>query len=312
MKGVLIVAGFIVLFALLFLVGAYICFRMAFHIDRAGTFDQRRLMSGPQYDAIREKMLGLVDHALTFEFEDVEITSKDGLKLYGRYYEVQKGAPIQLMFHGYGSPAIRDFCGGLPLALESGHNALVVDQRAHGKSEGRCATFGIKEREDCLCWIDYVLKRFGKDTKIVLVGVSMGAATVLMVSEMNLPDNVKAIAADCPYSSPRSIIEKVISEMHVPVGIGYFMVSLGARIFGGFNPDACSATEALKHAKTPVLLIHGEDDRLVPCEMSREMFKACASKKVLLTVPDAGHGLSYLIDEEKYKETVKAFVEECL
>lgn len=142
-------------------------------------------------------------------FESVFITSFDGVKLYARYYHVRDGAPLQIQFHGYRGSALLDFCGGNKLAREIGHNTLVVDQRAHGKSGGNTITFGINERYDCLSCINYAVERSGKETPIFLSGVSMDAATVLMASELNLPDNVIGIIADSPYSSPEEIIRKV-------------------------------------------------------------------------------------------------------
>ncbi len=64
--------------------------------------------------------------------------------------------------------------------LREGHNVLMIEERAHLESEGHTITFGIKERYDALDWIRYALQRFGEDTRIILVGISMGAATVLM------------------------------------------------------------------------------------------------------------------------------------
>ena len=66
--------------------------------------------------------------------------------------------------------------------------------------------------------------------------------------------------------------------------------------------------EALRKCKVPVLFIHGEDDRLVPCEMSRRNYEACASEKMIFTVPEAGHTLSYMVDYEGYREAVSAFM----
>lgn len=287
---------------------AYLCYRMVFAVPRGSTDDVHLLPKGEQYDKLRDKMLATVDTAAAIPFEDVFITTKDGLRLHGRYYETAPGAPVQILFHGYRSNAVRDFSGGLQLALESGCNALLVDQRAHGASEGKCLSFGVLERRDCLEWIEYVNERCGRDVPVVLVGVSMGAATVLMASGLELPENVAGIIADCGYTSPKAIICKVARDMKLPARLVYPLVRLGARLFGGFDPDECSTEDALRSAKVPVLLIHGEDDRFVPCEMSRTNHSACRSESVLLTVPGAGHGLSYLIDNAGYRSAVLSFL----
>ena len=101
--------------------------------------------------------------------ESVTIVSADGLTLSGRYYHVRDGAPLDLCFHGYRSHPFTDFSGGAELSLSMGHNLLLVDQRAHGKSEGRTISFGILERQDVLCWANYAAERFGDQVQIILL-----------------------------------------------------------------------------------------------------------------------------------------------
>lgn len=247
------------------------------------------------------------------DYEPVEIRSDDGLRLYARYYHVADGAPLHIQFHGYRSYALRDFCGINPLARDCGHNTLVVDQRAHGKSEGHTITFGIKERIDCLRWAEYAARRFGAKTPIFLSGVSMGAATVLMATDLPLPENVVGVIADCPYSSPRAIIRKVIKDMRLPVRAAYPFVALGARLFGKFDGlSMISAVGAVKNAKVPILLIHGEADGFVPCAMSREIAAACASDARLETFPNADHVMCYMTDYDRYRSVTIDFVNDCL
>jgi fermentation-respiration switch protein FrsA (DUF1100 family) len=161
-------------------------------------------------------------------------------------------------------------------------------------------TFGIKEHKDCLYWVDFMVKHFGPDVKIILTGISMGASTVLMAAGNDLPKNVIGVLADCGYNSAKDIIKKVIKDMHLPVNIGYFFVKLGARLFGHFDLDETSAREVLKNSRVPVIFFHGEDDDFVPCRMSLENYEACASRKKLVTIPGAGHGLSYPVAPERY------------
>lgn len=254
-------------------------------------------------------MIGTFDQV---SYEAVEIRSADGLRLFGRYYHVRDGAPLHIQLHGYRSYAMRDFCGGNPLVREHGHNTLVVDQRAHGKSEGHTISFGVHERVDCLMWAEYAARRFGSETPIFLTGVSMGAATVLMASALPLPKNVVGIIADCPYSSPREIIRKVIGDMKLPVSVAYPFVRLGAFLFGGIRGlDTVSAAEAVKKSNVPILIIHGEADAFVPCEMSREIAKNSPNVR-LETFPDADHAMSYMTDTERYARVSIEFAEECL
>lgn len=303
------IAVFLLLLALLF--GVY---RMTFYhsTKQKKTADPYAVPRGRQYQAVGEQMRSLVRELAEIPYERVEITAHDGTSLVGRYYHVRDGAPVQIQLHGYRGMALRDFCGGNKLAREMGQNTLLVDQRANGQSGGHTITFGIKERQDCLLWIRYVCERFGGETPIFLSGVSMGAATVLMATELPLPQNVLGVIADCPYSSPEAIIRKVCKEdRHLPPAPSFLLVRLSARLFGRFNVRAASAVEAVRRASVPILLIHGEADRFVPCDMSREIARACASPCTLVTVPDAGHGLSYLTDTETYKTAVETFFRQC-
>ncbi len=287
---------------------AYYCYHRVFVVPKDCPTDPHILPKGEQYEALRPQMLALIDRASEFPYEDVYVTSHDGLRLHARYYEVTPFGPVQIMAHGYQSMPIRDFGGGLALARESGCNVLLIDQRAHGQSEGRALSFGILERLDCLTWIEYINQRRGTTLPIVLTGLSMGATTVLMAAELDLPPNVVGIIADCGYSSPRKIISGVVRALKYPMPVTYHLIRRGGRLFGGFDVDAHTATDTLAHARIPVLFIHGEDDRLVPCDASRENYAACVSEKRLLTVPLAGHGLSYLVAPDAYREAVLQFL----
>ena len=243
--------------------------------------------------------------------EQIVIESHDGLKLGGRYYHLHDGAMLQIQFHGYRGCGERDLCGLHRLACDMGHNVLVVSQRANGSSEGNTITFGIKEKLDCLAWARYAAERFGKDIPVVLAGVSMGAATVMMASELDLPSNVVGIIADCGYTTPGAIIRKVSRDVRIPPWISYPFVLLGAVIYGRFRLWDRGAVDAIRNARVPVLLIHGEEDRYVPCEMARQLEASGEGKAVLRTFPGAAHGTSYISDPERYQQIVTEFIDRC-
>ena len=266
-----------------------------------------------QYAPYSAEARQMISDALEIPYKEAVVTSYDGLRLFGKCYIASADAPWLIMLHGYRSGAERDFCGGLKFGIDSGFNVLLVDQRAHGKSEGKCLTFGIKERYDCLTWINYVISQAGGSCKIALYGMSMGAATVLMAAGSGLPKNVACIVADCGYTSPKAIIKKVIREMHYPVFPTYALVRLGGMLFGGFDIEEYSAVQAMEKCDIPVLFIHGADDRFVPCDMGRENHRHCrAEGKKLLIVPNAGHGMSYMSDKRAYLGTVSEFLKSAL
>lgn len=303
----------ILLIIALIIVAAYVCYRLCFHVPKQTEADLYRLPDTEQYAPFAEQTAQMVTAALGIEYEDVWICSVDGLRLHGKFYASSPDAPVQIMFHGYKSGAERDFCGGLQIAVKGGFNVLLVDQRAHGKSEGKCLTFGVMERYDCLAWVNYAVERFGPNSKILLYGMSMGASTVLMAGGLPLPKNVVGIVADCGYSSPAAIIKKVMGDYHLPSFPLYWLVRLGGRLFGGFDLEAACASAALEQCKIPVLLIHGGDDRFVPCEMGRENYEHCAAdNKRLLIVAGAGHGMSYMVDTTAYMTALTDFLSSVL
>lgn len=246
---------------------------------------------------------------LEVPYEAVSITSHDGLKLTGRYYHIADGAPLEIQCHGYKGNALRDFSGAWQIAKAAGHNVLLINQRCHGGSEGKTITFGILERQDVLGWINYANHRFG-NVPILLSGVSMGAATVLMVSGMELPENVKGILADCPYDAPSNIIKKVLGQdMGMPVKVVYPLIRMGGMLYGKFNLGADSPVEAVKKATVPILLIHGDDDRFVPYPMSCRIHAAAPETVEFHTIHGAGHALNYATDPEEYTHIVNSFYE---
>ena len=213
--------------------------------------------------------------------------------------------------HGYRGNGIRDFCGGNKLAREMGHNTLVVDQRAHCASGGRTICFGIKEQYDCKAWVEYAAKTFGVNTPIFLSGVSMGAATVVMAAALPMAANVVGVIADCPYDSPKNIIQKVARDMHLPASLLWPFVWLGALLFGRLvirgGPES-----SVKRARFPICLIHGEADKFVPVEMSRRIADANPAFCQLHTFADAGHGLSFIKDFDRYRRISRDFISRCL
>ena len=309
----MIILSFVIIIIALFILTSYICYRIAFLAPKRVDESTINAPSQKEYDLLRDGIQKSIDRMRNRPFEPVTITSFDGTKLYARYYHVADGAPVQILFHGYKSHALLDCSGGSYFAEKLGQNALVVDQRSHGKSEGTAITFGVLERKDCLCWINYILTRCGQDTKIILSGLSMGAATVLMATDLNLPQNVIGVMADCPYSSPEAIIRKVAkTELHLPDHLMYPFIKFGAKLFARFDLEESSAIEAVKYTKLPILLIHGEADNFVPCDMSREMAKANPSMVTLVTIPDARHGLCYMVNPARYEEAVESFMQKVL
>lgn len=303
----MVVLYVILALAVLVLLASYIVFRLLFRSPNKLQNDDFYMAPSEQTDALRETINDMIRALNTVPYERVSITSFDGLKLCGRYYHQADGAPLAILMHGYRGTPSRDFSGGAQSYLAAGFNLLLIEQRAHCTSAGHVISFGVNEHRDCRAWIDFARERFGKEVRIMLCGISMGATTVLLASGTELPENVKGVIADCPFTNPKAIIVKVCRDMKLPPCFIWPLAWFGAVLFGRFNLNSADAAEAVKRAKIPILLIHGEDDRFVPCDMGRSIAAANPAKIELHTFPDAGHGLSFLIDRPRYERITRAF-----
>ena len=291
------------------LLTAYICYRMAFYApDRKGTDDGYNFLQGEEFDPYRPAIQEWVRQVKSMPCREFQIRSFDGLTLRGRYYEQHPGAPVELMIHGYRGDSMRDMSGGAQRAFAVGHNALIVDQRGCGRSDGNVITFGVLESEDCVCWVRNMITWFGPDVKIILTGISMGASTVLTAAgREDLPENVIGVLADCGYSSAKQIITNVIYGMKLPAKLLYPFVKLGAKLFARFDLEKDPPVEMMKKCRLPVVFFHGCDDTFVPPQMSEENYAACAGHKALHLIPNAGHGLSFLVDQPTYIRLAREF-----
>ncbi len=262
----------------------------------------------PKFRPYRERILDSINEINNRKCEYVTIDSRDGLKLTGRFYAHSEPRGILLLCHGYRSVAENDFCCAFQELYNMGFSIMLIDQRAHGRSEGRIITFGIKERHDVRGWLEYLADRF-PDTPIIAEGISMGAATVLMAAGDPLPENVAGLILDCGYASPKEELKYVLRRSHLPSVPLYPMARLSGKALAGFDLEECSPEEAAAKCRLPALFIHGEADRLVPLEMGKRCYEAYAGPKRLVTVPGAGHGMSYLVDTEKVSEALRTFID---
>lgn len=313
MEAFCIILGCIIGILLVTFITSGICYYIVFYTPdrKPRNEDDYDLPPGEEYEPFYPQMIEWTKAGRALTHKKVEIKTFDGLTLRGRFYEHSPGAPIEIMMHGYHGNLERDLSGGIFRALKIGHSVLLFDHRGSGKSDGNMLTFGINESRDCRRWIDYVLTEINPHAKIILSGVSMGAATAMITSGYdNLPENIVGIIADCGYTSAEDIIKKVMRDMKLPYNLIYPFIRLGARIFGRFDIDEFSPIEQVKKSKIPTIFVHGDTDGFVPMEMSQANYEACsAEKKELFIVKGSDHGLAYAVAGDRYLEKLKEFFE---
>lgn len=248
-------------------------------------------------------------------FEDVNLTSFDGLLLRGYYLEARVSTSnIVVLVHGYGGAA-KENMGTFARLYHEEHNfhVLMLDCRGHGASEGSYIGFGWHDRLDCKQWIEYLIQRHGSASQIVLHGLSMGGATVLMASGEPLPEQVKCIVSDCAYTSVREILSHQLGQMYkLPPFPIVPLTSLYCKMRAGFFFEEASTLDQLKKASLPILFIHGGADTFVPTEMVHRLYAVCPVVKEKLVIPGAGHGLAYETDPVSYGEKIRHFLRKSL
>ncbi|EOS27409.1 hypothetical protein C804_04085 [Lachnospiraceae bacterium A4] len=261
---------------------------------------------------------------LAQDHREISQMSFDNLKLHATFFpaleeyvdktEMAAGKKKAVIcFHGYTSKGMSDYIGLSDYYLKRGYAMLLPDARAHGESEGEYIGFGCLDRKDALVWIHWLIQEVGEDVEIVLHGTSMGGATVLMTSGLELPAQVKGIVSDCGFTSPKEVFTHVLNSMyHLPA----FPVIQGADIMNkklaGYGMDECNAKREVAHAKIPILFIHGSNDTFVPTHMCNEIYDCCASPKKKLIVEGAAHAESYYKDTEKYEQALNEFFDEIM
>lgn len=179
--------------------------------------DKTVKMAGPDWSQYADFIAERKEHLLEQPNEDVYLEAKDGLKLHGKYFPQGDEKKVVLCFHGYTGEGMKDNLAISGYYLRKGYGLLLVDERAHGESEGEYIGFGCLDREDALCWLNWLIKRCGEDVEVLMHGTSMGGAMVLMASGLELPPQVKGIVSDCGFTSPKGVFTHVLNSMyHLP------------------------------------------------------------------------------------------------
>ena len=285
-------------------------FRLAF---RRGKHEGRGepLYENEQLVPFRDMRRAAIAYAEATPHEEVSIRARDGLTLRAKLYDIPDAVGSILLFHGYRSFGECDFgCILTHYRDRRRLRILLVDQRAHGDSEGKYITFGTLERYDAVDWAAYIENRFGPQP-ILLDGISMGGATVLLAAAEPLPSSVVGILSDCAYSSPEAILRTVGERMKMPVSLILPGVRFLCRTLGHFDPMPVSIPDGLPKCKLPILMIHGTADGFVPYEMGLENSRAREGIR-FVSIEGADHGMSYLIDPDTVLRELGAFFDATL
>jgi fermentation-respiration switch protein FrsA (DUF1100 family) len=275
--------------------------------------EYRQTANNKNYSNASNAVKSLVNEYQSFAKNSSKIVSitNDNLKLHAEYVSAKnKTNKTVIVIHGFrrNLTGMKDYSA---VFLKQGYNVLNIDNRGHGKSEGNFVGFGWLDKNDVLKWIDYLIKQ-NPNVEIVPFGISMGGATVTMLSGEKLPSNVKAIIEDSAYTTADEEITYQAKEMfNLPKFPFVDLVSLESKIIAGYSFKEADAVKSVKKNKLPMLFMHGGDDTYVPTYMVNILFKADPdSRKQLWIAPNSEHVDSLKDHTQEYESHVKDFLDQ--
>ncbi len=263
----------------------------------------------PYKDIIKEGHDWVKNKIKNHESEDVYIKSDDNLKLHGTLIEYKDAKGTIIIAHGYRSSPERDLYASTHEYYKMGYNILLFDQRATNQSEGKYITFGVKESKDLINWIKYINTRY-PNKKVILAGISMGASTVLM-SLKHVTDkmNIKCVLVDCGYISPyREVLYCIRHYLHIDGIIFIDMINLWCKLFAHFSLKETDTISSMSKSNLPILFAHGLIDDIVPSRNTFINYEKYKGPKEMIIFDEATHGISYLMDPERYLSHIRKFL----
>ncbi|MCM1038366.1 MAG: alpha/beta hydrolase [Ruminococcus sp.] len=247
------------------------------------------------------------------EGQKLSVETEDGYTLVAKeFFAKEESHKWVLLLHGYTGWKEEMY----PFAYwyhEQGYHVIVPDLRCQGESEGDFIGMGWTDHFDCVLWIEYILSQ-DTDADIVLHGQSMGAATALMMAgDEETADKITAVISDCAYTDAYSMFgEKITEWFYLPPFPIVDTACIVLRMRGGYDLKAASAVDAVARSTTPTLFIHGDQDDMIPVQMSKDLYEAAGGRKELLIVEGAGHAQAQDKDPEAYYGAIEAFLAECI
>lgn len=200
---------------------------------------------------------------------------------------------------------------------KNGFNVLIVNQRRHGKSEGKYSTYGFYEKYDVNMWIEYLKSRFGNDIILGLHGESMGAGTVMEAIPLN--DSIKFVIEDCGYSNFHELIgfqithaykNRLVRKILRPslIFANFFMKTKAK-----FSMKKIVPIDIVSSTSLPMMFIHGKEDYFVPWYMAVDLYKAkTKGYKELYLVEGAKHAEALEVNKILYEKKIMTFIEKAL
>ena len=304
MTFIIIASVFCILLISILLFERYV-YKRVFYSPQKGQNSEYNAVRALNATDLKERATKLVNELLEIPSEDLYTISFDKLKLHAYFYKSEGSNEYIIFFHGFRRTARRSFAGRAMDCLKAHKNVILVDQRAHGQSEGHELTFGKKEQYDVVSWVNFIQQKFGKDAKITLVGVSMGATAILGASD-KIDERIK-IVADAPYISVKDVVIITMSKIKMNPRVIYPLVAFSSILYCHSTLD-CDVSKNVNKSKNKIFLIHGSEDEIVPYKEVEKMYLENKDHVKYELFDGIGHGLAYLRATEKYRKVFFDFI----
>ncbi|TMC67812.1 MAG: lysophospholipase [Chloroflexi bacterium] len=247
---------------------------------------------------------------LASSIEDVAFRTDDGLTLRGWYFPTP-GDRAAVLVHGRHSNRLE---GGKaePIAnflIAHGYSVLIFDMRGHGNSEGDRFSMGYLERRDVATAIEFLEGRGFAETRVALIGISMGAGTSLQ--ELLIHPNVGAVVADSAYTDLPTLMGE---DLQLIAGVpGWFTpgVLLLSKLSFGLDGDQVRPIDIVRaHPERPILLIHCDSDELIPLHHARDLLAASKNPGTELWIATGcQHAWAFNVHPAEWEARVLAFLD---
>mgnify|MGYP002518428197 CR=1 FL=1 len=238
--------------------------------------------------------------------KEVSVQS-DGLRLCGEYFDFGSDKAV-IIIPGRMESLLYSYFFAKPYK-DSGYNVLVIDNRAHGLSEGKHSTLGFKEKNDILAWGKLLHSRFSVK-EIVLHGICIGASTGLFaLTDPDCPDYFTAFVAEGMYTTfYHTFVNHMKSGKHPPFPFALETMLISS-LFSGKNAVTEGPVKQIEKLKKPALFLHSRKDEFSLPDASEEMYARCGSEHETVWFEEGAHSRLRITDPERYDGAIRSFLE---
>lgn len=223
-------------------------------------------------------------------YEDVTLTTKDGIRITGWFVPSMGATSTLLWFHGNAGNISHRLDNIRKLHDQVHAHIFIIDYRGYGRSQGFVSEEGTYEDADAA--LAYLQSREDVDANdIVIFGRSLGAAVGV---DLATRQKTRALVIESPFTSIEAMAKTVMP-----------WVPIGAFLHTRYNN-----LDKIRNLRIPLLVVHGDRDRIVPYEQGRELFEAAPEPKSFYTIAEAGHNDTYLVGGNEYFNAIANFIQQ--